>query len=55
MLVYIVSSPAPTPYHVLIKPPITQVYSWRGPTSTPSSLDPVQSDYLSIALYKGKR
>ena len=61
LLVYTISSPAPTPAPVPIKPPITQVYSRRqnppisSPTPTASSLDPIQNDDLPIAFRKGKR
>ena len=57
---YIISSPAPTPILVSIKPLITQVYSRcqnppvSSPTPTALSSDPVQSNDLSIALRKGK-
>ena len=69
LLVYTISSPVPlapmdpptpTPAPVPIKPPITQVYSWRqnppvsSPTSTDSSSDLVQNDDFPIALCKGK-
>ena len=61
LLVYTITSPAPTPILVLVKPPITQVYSrYQNPsissqTSVASPLDPIQNDDLLIALYKGKR
>ena len=60
LLVYRVSLPLPTPTLIPIKPPITQVYSWRyhpsisSPTPAASSSDPVQNDDLPIALRKGK-
>ena len=59
--VYTIASPAPTPALILVKPPITQVYfrcqnpPVYSPTSTASLSDPVQNDYLPIALRKGKR
>ena len=61
LLVYRVSLPLPPPTFIPIKPPITQVYSWRqnpsisSPTPAASSSDPVQNDDLPIALGKGKR
>ena len=64
LLMYIIASPAlpaPTPAPVLIKPPITQVYSRSknppasSPTPAASSSDPVENDDLPIALHKGKR
>ena len=61
LLAYTIASPAPTPTHVLVKPPITQVYSLRhnpsvsSPTPTTLSSDPVQNDDLLIALRKRKR
>ena len=60
LLVYNVSSPAPTPALILVKPPITQEYSRRqnpsvsSPTLTASSSYPIHSDDLPIALLKGK-
>ena len=57
---YTISSPTPTPAHVPIKPPKTQVYSRpqnppvSSPTLATSSSDPIQSDNLPIALRKGK-
>ena len=60
LLVYYVSLSVPTPAPVLVKPPITQVYSRRQnppvSSSTPASstLDPITNDYLPIALRKGK-
>ena len=38
LLVYTIASPAPTPAPIPVKPPITQVYSWRQnpPTSSPT-------------------
>ena len=59
LLVYTISSPTPAP--ILVKPPITQVYSRRrnppisSPTSAALSSDPIQNDDLLIALRKGKR
>ena len=61
LLVYHVSLQVPTPAPILVKPPITQVYSRcqnpliSSPTSAASTLDPVSSDDLPIALRKGKR
>ena len=61
LLVYAITSPAPTPALILIKPLITQVYSQcHNPLDfslipTASSSDPVQNDDLLIALSKGKR
>ena len=61
LLVYIISSPAPTPAPVPIKPLITQVYSQRqippvsSPTPTVSSSDQFQNDDLLIVLRKGKK
>ena len=64
LLVYTIASPtppAPTPAPILVKPPITQVYSRRhnpldsSLTPVASSSDPVQNDDLPIALRKGKR
>ena len=61
MLVYTLAVSAPTFVPPLTKPPITQVYSWRhhpltlSPPLAGSTLNPVLSDDLSIALCKGKR
>ena len=64
LLVYIIASPtplAPTPTPVLVKPPITHIYSLRqnplvsSPTPAASPSDPIQNDDLPIALSKGKR
>ena len=61
LLVYYVSLPAPTPTLILVKPLITHVYSrCQNPpvsslTLAASTLDPVSSDDISIALRKGKR
>ena len=58
---YTIASPTPTPAPIPIKPPITQVYSRRqnppdsSLTPDASSSDPIQNDYLSIILRKGKR
>ena len=60
LLVYTLVSPAPTSVPPLTKPPITQVYarSLHHPASSPplaaSTLNPVLSYDLPIALYKGK-
>ena len=60
LLVYTITLPAPTPAPILVKPPITQVYSrCQNPldsnrTPTASSSDLVQNDDLLIALRKGK-
>ena len=60
MFVYTLASPAPAYVPPSIKPPITQVYARRlhpPISSTPpaaSTLDPVLSDDLPIALRKGK-
>ena len=60
LLVYTFSLLAPTSAPAPIKPPITQVYSWRqnppvsSPTPVASSSNPFQSDDLPIALCKGK-
>ena len=60
LLVYHVSLPVPTPTPIPIKPLITQVYSWyqnpqvSSPTLATSTLDPISSDDLPIALCKGK-
>ena len=61
LLVYYVSLRVPTPSLILVKPPITQVYSRRqnppisSLTPTTSTLDLVSSDNLLIVLRKGKR
>ena len=65
LLVYTLASPILSPKlaHVpaQVKPPITQVYTWRKhpPISSPppvaSTSNLVLSDDLPIALYKGKR
>ena len=61
MLVYTLASPVLTSVSPLAKPPITQVYTrcQHPPVSSPppaaSTLDPVLSDDLPIALRKGKR
>ena len=61
LLVYYVSLPVPTAAPIPVKPPITQIYSQHqnspvsSPTPTTSTLDPVSSDNLPIALRKGKR
>ena len=61
LLVYYVSIPVPTSALILVKPPITQVYSRRqnplvsSPTPAASTLDPVSFDDLPTALRKGKR
>ena len=61
LLVYYVSLPVPTPTLIPVKPPITQAYSRRqnlsvsSPTPVASTLDPIFSDDLPIALRKGKR
>ena len=63
-LLVLTSAPSPifiAPTPVLVKPPITQVYSRRqnpsvsSPTPTASSLDLIQNDDLLIAFRKGKR
>ena len=60
LLVYTLASPTPTSIPPLTKPPITQVYTWRqhplvsSPPPAASTLDPVSSDDLPIALFKGK-
>ena len=59
LLVYYVSIPVPTSALILVKPPITQVYSRRqnplvsSPTPAASTLDPVSNDDLLTALRKG--
>ena len=61
LLVYTITSPAPTPAPIPVKPPITQVYSRcqnppdSTPTSVASSSNPVQNDDLTKSLHKGKR
>ena len=61
LLVYYVSLLVPTPALIPVKPLITKVYYQRqntpvsSPTLTASTLDPVSSDNLPIALRKGKR
>ena len=61
MLVYTLTSPTPAFVPPLTKPPITQVYTRRqhppvsSPPPTASTSNPVLTDYLSIALCKGKR
>ena len=61
LLVYTLASPAPASVPSLTKPPITQAYSRHqnppvsSPTPATSTLDPVSSDDLPIALRKGKR
>ena len=61
LLVYTIASPSPTFLLVLVKPPITQVYTWcQNPpvlSTVPaaSTLDPVLNDDLHIAFRKGKR
>ena len=60
-MVYYASLPVPNPALILVKRPITQVYSRRqnppvsSPTSAASTLDPVSNDDLPITLRKGKR
>ena len=60
LLVYYVSLLVPTSTSIPVQPPITQVYSKcqnplvSSPTPTASTLDPVFSDDLPIALRKGK-
>ena len=60
LLVYTLASSAPASFFLLTIPHITQVYAWRlhPPVSSPppaaSTLDPVLSDDLPIALRKGK-
>ena len=54
-------SPEPASVPAQVKPPITQVYTWRqhplvsSPSPVASTLDPVFSDDLPIAFCKGKR
>ena len=61
LLVYTISSPTPTPAPVLVKPPITHVYSRcqnppvSSPTPTALSSNLIQNDDLPIVLRKGKR
>ena len=61
MLFYALALRAPTPIPAQVKPPITQVYTLHqhppvsGPPPAASTLDPVRSDDLPIALRKGKR
>ena len=61
LLVYILASPAPAFVPPLTKPLITQVYTRRQhpPVSSPppaaSTLNPILSDDLPIALREGKR
>ena len=61
LLVYYVSLQIPTSALILVKTPITQVYSRRqnplvsSPTPGASTLDPVSSYDLPVALRKGKR
>ena len=61
LLVYTLASPAPPFVHPLTKSPITQVYSQSqnppvsSPTPAASTLDPVSSHDLPIALRKRKR
>ena len=70
LLVYMVSLPVLTLSHapiltaptlVSIKPPITQVYSWRqnasvsSPTPATLSSNPFQIDDIQITFRKGKR
>ena len=61
LLVYTHASPTLAFVPPLSKPLITQVYTWRhhppvsNPPPTASTSDPVLSDDLPIALYKGKR
>ena len=64
MLVYTIASPivSPEPPSIptQVKPPITQVYTRRqqplvsSPPPATSTIDPVLSDDLPIALHKGK-
>ena len=60
LLVYTLASPALAYVPPMTKPPITQVYAWRlhppvlSPPLAASTLDPVLSDDLPIALRKGK-
>ena len=61
LLVYIIASSAPTLAPIHVKPPITQIYSWRqkplDSSLTPAALSSylVQNDDLLIALRKSKR
>ena len=60
LIVYTLALPAPVSVPPSTKPPITQVYARRlhplvsSPPSAASTLDPVFSDDLPIALRKGK-
>ena len=60
-LASLIVSPKPTYVHAQVKPPITQVYTQgqHPPVSSPPpaalTSDPVLSNDLPIALYKGKR
>ena len=60
MLVYTLASPTLAYVPPLTKPPITQAYSQRqnppvlSPIPAASTLDPISSDDLLIALHKGK-
>ena len=61
MLFYTLASPTPASVPPLTKPLITQVYSRcqnplvSSPTPAASTLDPISSDDLRIALRKGNR
>ena len=61
LLVYTLASPTHAYMPPLTKPPITQVCTLRqhpplsSPPQTASTVYPVLSDDISIALYKGKR
>ena len=61
LLVYTITSPVAPPIPILVKPPITQVYTRRHnpPVSSPppaaSTSDPIPDDDLPIALRKGRR
>ena len=65
LFVYTLASPIvstePAFVPAQVKPPITQVYTWRqhpsvsSPPPAASTLDPVLNDDLTIALHKGKR
>ena len=61
LLVYTLASPVVSPEPAHVKPPITQVYSWRqkppalSPPPPASSSDPINRDDLLITLRKGKR
>ena len=56
LLAYTIASPTPTPAPILVKPPITQVYSWcQNPldfslTSVASSSDSIQNNDFPIAF-----